>query len=560
MYVWLLSFERPNVGRRLLSTVPFFYWRVGAGSSTASNHAPAPLLDLISPEHPVITSVGRELLQRFLFDGLITPVRASTHAYRTNALDHERLHLEEAVSYLREAPPTDDAVGLTRLQIETLIARLELRKNLLGGLVGERRAADLGKESLFAYERVRARNWELLRQWADKTGLYFEPLNLAGTAGQYAILWYAPSVPTKPLVSNLEPIWKLLNVTDPSEDDRFRSWSGIVEERWVDHDGILQAAGSKGAHPVKMFPLSAYSLDYPRQPLLLIDFRNMLHVRRHEMTQRTITELTSGVIGLSHFTNWYYYAGAAFYDLVVSRKGAAMNQAQRLDSYSQFRVRLALDKQLDPALRAEMQRRVDSLAVNPLEVSPKRELQAASARYLELEREAGDEGNLVARLDKNRRKELALVVESRTQRMRDNLLHGLSLGAYTHRVTPSQENFAKLSDYRRLQYELNFLGTITESGTRPEVAINGERIRSAVADVRQLLAKTESRPLRARATLTLARLRDLSQDAALQADCSAAVAMLEVPNSRATRIALKPAAISRDLGNLSARNGADPLE
>ena len=36
MYVWLLSYKRPNIGQRILSAVPFFYWRVGERSGEVS--------------------------------------------------------------------------------------------------------------------------------------------------------------------------------------------------------------------------------------------------------------------------------------------------------------------------------------------------------------------------------------------------------------------------------------------------------------------------------------------------------------------------------------------
>src|SRR3954454_9684490 len=130
-----------------------------------------------------------------------------------------------------------------------------------------------------------------------------------------------------------------------------------------------------------MIPLGVYSLDYPASPLLLIDFRDNLHIRRHEMTQRTINEIVSGIMGISHFTNWYFYAGSFLYDFVVARHGTATNQGERLDSYSSFRTALALDHTLDPNLRGEMERRMDSIAVNPLDGSPVRELELARSRY-----------------------------------------------------------------------------------------------------------------------------------------------------------------------------------
>jgi hypothetical protein len=47
-------------------------------------------------------------------------------------------------------------------------------------------------------------------------------------------------------------------------------------------------------------------------PLVLVDFRGELKERRREVTQRSVSELTSGVLGFSHFTNWYFYVASDF--------------------------------------------------------------------------------------------------------------------------------------------------------------------------------------------------------------------------------------------------------
>lgn len=61
--------------------------------------------------------------------------------------------------------------------------------------------------------------------------------------------------------------------------------------------------------------------------MLLIDFRDKLHVRRHEQVQRAITELTVGVIGISPLTNWYYYLGMSLYEFIA---GPARDTAARI--------------------------------------------------------------------------------------------------------------------------------------------------------------------------------------------------------------------------------------
>jgi hypothetical protein len=521
-YVWLLSYTQLDAGQRLLSAVPFFYWRVGDGSRAAGNTAP--LMDLTAPQHPVLSEVSRDLLQWTTLDPLMMPVRASSRAYRTNSLDNERLHLEEAIEYLRQAPVSDRPSMLSRTELDTVIARLELRKRLLGGLVSERRAAEFGADAGFEQERIRSRNWELLRQCAERTGLLFEPLELAGTQNQYAVLWFPlDAAQARAAGVPLDPVWKLLNIKDPWKDERLRPWRGHTYTRALDENGSLAAGDSR---EVRLAPIAVYSLGYPKLPLLLVDFRDKLHVRRHEMTQRAINEITSGVIGISHFTNWYYYVGADLYDFAVSRHGAAMDKTARIDSYAQFRVALALDNSLDRDLRSDIERRVESLAVNPMEASPDRELQAATARYARLVADAVDGGRIAARVDKDRRAELAGFGESKKTRIVLGLLHDATFGIYTHRATSGDENLSELERDRHIQYQLNFLNSLVRAGTQPEIAFDSSRIRASIDELSSLLPAVSAAQVRAQAAATLAQIEKLSKDVEIENDCSFALAVL----------------------------------
>lgn len=544
-YVWLLTYARAGVWQRALSAVPFFYWRVGKGSESVSSRDTAPLFDLTAPVHPVVSEIGRDVLQWTMLDPMTTPVRASTRAYRTNELDHERLHLEEAVEYLRQAPVSDDESALTQTQLDTVIARLELRKTRMGGLVNERRAERLGQESNFEQERIRSRNWELLRQCAEKTGLLFEPIDVAGASGQYAILWFPLEQSFEAKGTSIGPIWKLLNIKDPWSDGRLKQWHGTTYNRQLDETGSLLPWGTEGTRQVRLAPLGVYSLTYPKLPLLLVDFRDKLHVREHEMAQRTINEITSGVIGISHFTNWYYYVAADTYEFVKSRHGSAVNQAARLDSYSQFRVALALDNQLDPGLRKEMRQRVESLAVNPLEADPQHEMQAAVERYKRLEAEMEDGGSMMPRMDRSRRAELASFGESGKAHVAEALLHDASFGLYTHRAKKEPSNLGTLDCYRRVQYNLKFLDSLVDAGTQPEVAYDSSRIESSVTELGGLMAGVRSPEMRSHAEATLLRLRELSQDVALQSDCSLALAELKRNSSMSAASASRVVAASR---------------
>ena len=526
-YVWLLTYERPNIGQRFLSAMPFFYWRVGDGPDAEKQRDTKPLLDLSEPGHPITSDIERDLLQWTLLDPSTTPIRATSRAYRTNNIDHERLHLEEAVSYLRLAPVSNEADGLTRAQIDFVTARLELRKKLLGGFVNEEHAARLGEDANYEQDRIRERNWELLREAAERTGLLFEPLTVGGTAGQYAVLWFPLEESSEPMGTCLSPAWKLLNIKNPWNDQRLEDWHGPVFERRLDKYGSLLPNGATQGRPVKLAPLSVYSLNYPKLPLLMVDFRDKLHVRWHEMTQRSINEIAAGVIGVSHFTNWYYFVAADLYDFIAGRHGAAVDQSARLDCYSQFRVELALDNRLNPALRKEMQERINTLEINPLESNPKQEIQAAQARYEQLEKEAAPDGPLGGHLEKSRREELASLGEGKWEIARNDMLHTLTLGGYTRRAKRDTGELAMLDRYRRVEYQLNLLNSMASSGTAPEVAYDSARIQASVAELRQLMPEVTSPEVRTRATIALQKLSGVSEDATLRADCADAVKSIE---------------------------------
>ena len=188
--VWLLSYSHPSLRQKATAAIPFFYWRLGSGSDRVGAKDTSPLLDLSTPQHSSISNVGQQLLQWTTLDTFDTPLRATSRAYRSNQVDHERAHLEEANTYLLRAPVKDGPDALTKEQRDLIIARLELRKSLLGGFVAANRAATLGQDAIYQQEVVRSRNWELLRQWAEKTGLLFEPVNIGQTSGEYGVLWY----------------------------------------------------------------------------------------------------------------------------------------------------------------------------------------------------------------------------------------------------------------------------------------------------------------------------------------------------------------------------------
>lgn len=528
-YVWLLASSHRSIAQKTLSAIPFFYWHVGNGSQSIRAADMKPLMNLNAPQHAVLSEAGRSMLQWLALDPLTTPVRASSRMYHANELDYERLHLEETISYLRSSPiGVNNSSGPTALQLNTVLARLELRKKLLGGLFNARQALRFGEEAQFEDEQIRTRNWELLRQCAEKTGLYFEPVNLGGTVGQYAFLWFPLRSDPVATGSSLKPIWKLLSIKNPWADDRLKQWQGLKYDRVAEHSDRHEP--SESDH-VSLLPLGIYSLNYPAFPLLLVDFRDNHQIRRREILQRSVNEITAGVIGISHFTNWYYYAGAMLYNTVWSRRGNAVDQAARLDCYSQFRVQLALDRNLDTALREELQRRAATLSVNPLGASAAWEMERARGRLAQLQNGSGEDGPLVATLDKERRAELVAFGQSAGGGAMDSALHFSTLGIYTHRASKEDLSLSTLDVQRRTLYHLEFLESLVANGTQPEVAFDSSQIRASLVQLQDLVPTIQSPRVRERASVVLERLKTLSRDEGIQKDCSAALSGWRAPQS-----------------------------
>jgi hypothetical protein len=540
-YIWLLTYAHPRLEQRILSAIPFFYWLGGRGSGAVSAHDTKPLMDLSAPEYPMTAQAGRDLLQWTAFDSMMTPVRASTQAYGGNSQDEERLHLEEAISYLRQAPVSNDASALTQAQLDTVMGRLELRRTKLGGLVNENKATSVGMQAGFEQERIRSRNWELLRQWAEKTGLIFEPMSLAGNQSQYAILWFPQKESIEPRGSSMQSTWRLLGIRNPWNDEGLKHWEGPVYERSFDENGSL-----------KVIPLAIYSLNYPKLPLVMIDFREKLSGRRREMRQRSIGELTAGVFGLSHFANWYFYMGFDLLRFVAARRGKAVDKASRLDCYSEFRMELALDQSIDPAFKKDMEQRIRQLGVNPLEAAPQREIQDAFARYQLLESEAGGNGRLLAQVNHERRFELASFGQSEKTKLAKSMLHVVTLGLYKEQA--KHDDISIVDRDRRVAYQLSYLDSVVQAETPPEVAYDSQRIKSSVSELSSLIPAVSSASVRSHAEVTLQHLKNFSKDEELRTECTTALALLKQNDSvRKTRPA-EVAALSRGV----AETGSSP--
>lgn len=536
-YVWLLTSRAPGVNQRLLAAIPFFYWSSNQRKGDEPGKVPKPLVDLSEPTGHTVGNLGRDIVQWAVFDPTVTAIRASTREYRSNGLDDERLHVEEAIAFLRNAPVSSDENGLTQAERDSAIARLQLTKTMLGGFATENRLSKIVAAQDAQRSETIGRNWELLRTSAERSGLLFEPLRLTDSGEEYAVLWFPLNHTFSAPGISLASTWKLLHIPDPWTDNRLKNWKGYEQTRWLDAGGRLLPEGETGASQVALAPLAVYSLTYPRAPLLMVDFRHGLTPKRTEIAQRGTDELVMGVLGLSHFANWYYFLGQAMYQFIKTRHGAAEDLSQRLDAYSEFRVAVTLSTNLDPGFQKELQRRVKTLDVNPLGSTPDREVALARHNFEALQVAVSGDGKLPARLDRDRREELAKFNEGSGGKAWNATLHYASLGFYTRRAPRADDNTEALIRDREAESLVRYLEQVRNSGSRPEISFPSGQIQKSMAELTDLLDEGAGSRVRKRAVSVIFAVQSNTKDGTLLAACLQALISLNMPSMPANSAA-----------------------
>lgn len=462
-YVWILTQAQPSVTQRIASFLPFFYWRpFGRGDGTL----PSPVLDMASPAKTSLNDLTQRIVQWRTLNGRGIFVRAPSRSYRGNGAEYRLIQTAQAIAVLSRVEGQIPAS-----QLEAVQARLMLDSKFLGGFVSEGHLSQTYARQTSQSKMERGHNWELLRQRAESNSLYFQPLMLRESTASHAMLW----VSRDDLTGVDRPFdARFLGIANPWTDEKLRSWKGY-SETWT-------LAQSK----VEMIPLALYSLDHPRVPLLLIDFRSELRPKNREVMLRAADDVTAGILGITGYGNWSYMAARTSWDFVQTRRGAALNRAARIRAYAQFRHLLSVDRSLPPKMRKELEDRIDHLALNPLEQGFEAESKLAHQQYAALLEYTRSGNGLGAQLDADRRAEIRPLVQGRGERAMYRTLSIASLGMYRHEDTPDIRMLERLNQKRQLAWHSNFLDTVLASGARPEVVWDMERVRRSVGELAAL--------------------------------------------------------------------------
>ena len=522
--VWILTSTRPTPWQRAASALSFGYFR--AGSKRHAGRVPSPAIDLAAPSKSVYSNLFGDSLQALELDPLGMAVRSTTRTYRTNSDDYAKLQVFQALSNLDNlgldslALESGAQSALTDSQLREIYSRLSLSTRTFGGLVREQYLSRYYDKETSQLQQTRGHNWELLRQRAELNGLYFEPLATASGSPSEALLWIARSDLDSGATWHFDG--QFLGIANPWTDARLMHWTGYSQLRYFDSDNRPVPKDTPGAHPVDMIPLALYSLNYPRVPLLLADFRHSLSPKRREMVNQGATGLITGVLGITRFGNPTFFAADFLWTFVRGRHGAAVDRTARLQAYSGARQFLAMDSSLDPALKIELQRRLDHLALNPRENATASEATLAREQYAALlQYEDSTQG--AAKLERDRRKELESYTRSPAFRV------FAPLGRiFTRGPRPDPESDlglrAQLDAYRRTAAHVRFLEQLLAASPRPDIVWDSDAIRKSVE---ALSADANARP---EAQRLIAQVYARTGDSDLRSVCWRA---LQVFNQRA---------------------------
>ena len=506
-YVWMLTYTQPSMTKRIAAAIPFFYKRVGNKKHVSA--PPTPILNLAHAKRATWNRFFWWGVQSAFFDTYGLPLKASSRSYRQNLSDYRKAHVTQALSILgtfeklqqrsrdeseflakgvEEAPPAseinDGSTPLLDLrpafapgEMLELRARLLLSNDTFGGLFGpdwyESTVTSYGTKSL----DVTGHNWELLRQQAEADGLYFEPLTMPDGTATHALLWISKD--DVAAQNGRRFSGRFLNISNPWKDKRLKQWKGYSETRYFDAEN-RRTTDTNAARRVEMIPLAVYGLNHPKIPALLIDFRATMNPKKREMSLRVLNDVTNNVLSVSSLGNLPYYLGRKAYAFLTGRRGIDINQPSRVRSYSELKLLLAFNSTVDPKLREELQRRLETVSLNPMSNDMNSEIELARRQYAALIEFARRDNGLPAKVERDRREEMVPLVHGPAMRFLFGLGNIVTFGRYVHREDETPELKQRMESARRVRYHIELLQRVAGSSPQIEVAWELPNVRTSL--------------------------------------------------------------------------------
>ncbi len=529
-YLWMLTHTDPTFKQKLSAFIPFLYRRT-VNKDKVGNEPPPPILDMNSPRQSHWDKVFWAVFKRLVFEDVGVALKASTLQYRQNQQNYRHTGIAAAAALISLYQEIEGEKLLSDQEMKDIQARLFLTEKPLGSFMQSENLERIYNKETSITRDYRGHNWELLRQYAERQGLYFDPLVMPDGSMRQAMLWVAAS----DLKANKGKAFdrRFLNIKNPWTDKSLANWKGYSEVRWYDSEDREVDPETPNAHPRTLIPLALYGLDHPKVPIILIDFRNNDNPRRREMSRRVLNDLTGNVLSLSKFGGLPFFLGRFVYDFVTGRRGADLNQASRLRSYSQLKLFIALEDSLDPGLKREMTERIESATLNPLQNDADIEARIAKAQYKNLMAYASDPTGLPKKIDDDRREEMSRFTHSGKVRALHSLGRFLTFGLYTHRETSTPERMAELDRRRQLDHHERFLREVAARSSDPVIDGQPEEVRRSLEFV-----AANGEPVGSKTVKALSKLFSVSSDTSIQKLCLRALYRINSESAKKELLAI----------------------
>ncbi len=508
-YVWMLTHTDPSFGQKLSALVPFLYSRT-VNKANIRKESPPPILDLNAPNPAAYWNQAFwSIFKRLILSDIGVGIKASTLQYHQNKVDYRRTGIAAAAAVLSLYQELEGEKVFSDRELMDIQARLFLTDKPLGWRMQLENLERVYRKETFQTRDYRGHNWELLRQYSEAQGLYFDPLEMPDGTTRHAMVWVAAADLQSNKGKKFEK--RFLNFASPWNDERLMNWKGYSEVRWYDKEDREVPAETPDAHPKTLIPLALYGLDHPKVPAILIDFRNNVNPKMREMSRRILNDLTGNVLSLSRFGGTPLFLGRFVYDFVTGRRGADINQASRLRSYAQLKLFLALNDSLDRGLSSEVSARIESATLNPLQNDAEVEARIAKAQYENLLAYANDPKGLPRKIDEDRREEMSRIKHSGKSRALFALASFLTFGRYRHREEYSPELLGALDNRRQLDFHERFLREVAFNSSDPEIDNRPDDVKQSLRFVAQNGTSASEKTTKA-----LARIFAISKDEDIQ--------------------------------------------
>lgn len=528
-YVWMHTFTRPSVAQKIASVIPFLYTRT-TNKGSVGTAPPPPVITMNGSRNGMLRDMVWMVVKQILIAELGVGIKAPLSQWGQNKTNYKRSAIAAALTVLSLYQDTEGEQVLTDTELGDIRARLSLSGTFLGGHMKSEYLGRVAEKKSSQEIDIRGHNWELLRQYGEAEGLYFDPIEMSDGVARHAILWTTTADIAAKRTRDFNS--RFLNIKNPWTDKRLADWKGYTQERWLDSENRPAAPGAPGATAKTMIPLAVYGLDHPKIPILLVDFRDNANPKMREMSRRVLDDIAKNIFSLSIWTSFTYFLGRYVYDFITGRRAMDINQTSRVRAYSQLKLLLSLDASLEPEFRNEIGRRIESATLNPLENDAKVEARLARTQYQNLMAYAERPDGLAAKVERDRREEMMKLVHGSKKRAWFALAGALSFGLYTHREKSTPELLAGIDSSRQLGYHERVIRETAYASAGPEIDANVPALKRSLAYIGDSGVKAG-----AKTTRGIAKIFSMTQQDELRSLCLAA--LYKANNSTAKKELLK---------------------